>query len=118
MCCASLLETVTEKSADAVLLVQLKQNQIVLEGTEITLPYELITAATGWPGILILPALPTHRLPRSFAFFAKRREPEMLAPTGFDHVSTQNQVARSIAAHPFGKFGQALAKSGRTVHPQ
>jgi hypothetical protein len=32
MCCASLLETVTEQSADAVLLVQIKQNQIGLEG--------------------------------------------------------------------------------------
>jgi len=32
MCCASLLETVTEKSADALLLGQIRQNQIGLEG--------------------------------------------------------------------------------------
>ena len=35
MCCASLLETVTEQSADAVLLVQIKQSQIGLEGTSV-----------------------------------------------------------------------------------
>jgi hypothetical protein len=34
MCCASLPETVTEKSAVAVLLVQMKQNQTGLEGTQ------------------------------------------------------------------------------------
>jgi len=37
MCCASLLETVTEKSAVVVLLAQIEQNQIGLEdnlGTE------------------------------------------------------------------------------------
>ena len=32
MCCASLLETVTEQSAKAALLVQIQQNQIGLEG--------------------------------------------------------------------------------------
>jgi hypothetical protein len=34
MCCASLLETVTEESAVAVLLAQITQNQIGLEGTQ------------------------------------------------------------------------------------
>jgi len=52
----------------------------------------------GWPGLLILRALPTQWVPRPFAFFAKGRESEMPAPRGFDHVSTTKSRAVAIPA--------------------
>jgi hypothetical protein len=77
--------------------------------------------SNGWrvPRLLILGALPTQWVPRSFAFFAKGRELEMLAPRGFDHASTtKSNSTRNIVPTPSASSGQALAKNARMGHPQ
>jgi hypothetical protein len=55
----------------------------------------------GWPSLSISLASPTQRVPRSFAFFAKGRESEMPAPSGFDHVSTTKslRIAHAMGIH-------------------
>lgn len=55
----------------------------------------------GWPRLLILRALPTQWVPRSFAFSAKGGRGSAGA-SGFDRVSTtKSNRTSSIAARPF-----------------
>jgi hypothetical protein len=56
----------------------------------------------GWPRLLILRALPTQWVPRSFASL-RRGEPEIPAPSEFDHEPITNpNSTRSIAVRPPG----------------
>src|SRR5882672_4930297 len=72
----------------------------------------------GWPRLLILWAFPTRWVPRSFALFAKGRESEMPAPSGFDRVSTtKSNSTHSIAAHPFGKLRAGFCQKRKDGPP-
>jgi hypothetical protein len=64
----------------------------------------------GWPRLLILRALPTHWVPRSFAFFAKGGSRKCRRQLGLITCPQQNQTAH--AASP-----PILAKNARMGHP-
>jgi hypothetical protein len=70
----------------------------------------------GRPRLLILQALSTQWVPRPFAFFL-RREPKLLTPSGFDHVSTTKSNSTRIATHPFDGLRAGSCKERKDGGP-